>query len=182
LERRHHCLGENRHAILPTLAVANDDLRVIEVEVFHSKPQCLHEAQTASIQKLRDQMKLSFEVIEESLHIGARQNNGHSNRHPSAHDVFYPRKLNLENVAVQKQDRGERLVLGRCCDAAFDRQVRKELRDLRGRHVRRVSFAVEQNEAPNPLEIGSFCSEAVVLSSDTVAHTIEQLRGSFHAA
>ena len=135
LQRSRCAVRENRHAVLLTLAVAHHDLRVLEVDVLHAQSQRLHEAQPAAVQQLRDQVKRRLELREQRLHLSPRQNDRHVLRRAGANDVLEPRQLDLEYVAVQEQDRRQRLVLRRGRNPPFDREVRQEALDLGRRHL-----------------------------------------------
>lgn len=70
------------------------------------------------------------------------------------------------DVAVEEDQRIERLVLGRCRHLAIDREVGQEIRYLRLGHVRRVSLAVKQDEAPRPMDVRLFGADAEVSDAD----------------
>jgi len=57
-----NCVGKDRDAILLPLAVAHDDLRIVEIDVLHAQPQCLHETQAAAVQQLADEMELWLDL------------------------------------------------------------------------------------------------------------------------
>jgi hypothetical protein len=63
---------------------------------------------------------------------------------------------------VQKQNRAECLALRRRADLLFHGEPRQEPFDLLGAHCRRMCLAVEQDESPDPLDVGLFRAPAVV--------------------
>jgi hypothetical protein len=84
--------------------------------------------------------------------------------------------LITEDVAVEKQQCAERLVLRRRCDVLLNGERRQELGDLRAAHFRRVALAVERNEPPDPRDVGLLGAPAVAPDTDGVAHALEQSR------
>src|SRR3989338_6526594 len=93
-----------------------------------------------------------------------------------AYDVVQPGQGDVEHVAVEEQERAERLVLGRGGDAALDRQRAQEAGDLGRSHLGRVALAVEEDVAADPRDVGLLGAPAVVTGTHGVAHAVEQPR------
>src|SRR5438067_399061 len=95
---------------------------------------------------------------------------------PGSDDVIEPRELDAQNVAIQKEDRGKRLVLSRCAHSRFGGETREELRDFGSAHLRRMALIVEDDEAAHPTDICllGLCTPMPYLESP--AHTIEETR------
>ncbi len=90
--------------------------------------------------------------------------------------VVQPGDLLLKNLAVEKEERAERLVLRRCRDASLDGQGRQETCDLCRPHVRGMALAVKEDVAANPRDIRLLGATAIVPGSNRIAHTIEKPR------
>jgi hypothetical protein len=89
---------------------------------------------------------------------------------------FEPGQLDLQDVPIKEQDRVQRLILGRGGDIAANRQVAEEGCYFRCGHLTRVTLVVEEDEAPDPLQIRQLGSDAVVTQADDLAHLIQQPR------
>jgi len=79
----------------------------------------------------------------------------------------------LEHVAVEKQQHAERR-LGACGDIALHGQGAQELGDLGGAHLRGVALAVEEDVAPEPVDVGLLGPPAAVARSSARAHETEE--------
>jgi hypothetical protein len=86
------------------------------------------------------------------------------------------RALALANFPIQKMNRREGLVLGRRSNVLLNREVTQERIHLRSTHLPRVAIAVKVDEPANPVNIGLFGTQAVMLDTATLAHLIEQPR------
>ena len=95
-----------------------------------------------------------------------------------ADEIFQSREGLLEDVAVEEEERRERLVLGRGGDAGMGREVREESVDLPLAHLGRMPLAVEQDEAADPGGVRLLGAEAVVAHPDRLAEAIEQTRSA----
>ncbi len=81
-----------------------------------------------------------------------------------------------EDVAIQEQDAGQGLVLGRRRDLAAHGEIGQERDDFGGSHLVGVALVVEQDEATNPLYVGLFGPRAHVAQPDRLTHPIEEAR------
>jgi hypothetical protein len=68
-----------------------------------------------------------------------------------AHHAIQPRQIDLQHLAVKKQQRGQRLVLRRGRHTTDGGEMRQECFDLRAAHLSRMFLAVKENEAANPV-------------------------------
>src|SRR5690606_37234767 len=93
---------------------------------------------------------------------------------PGALDIVEPRKLDAEHLLVEEQERALRLVLRRRGHAPLDRQRRQEGLDLACTESGRMAFAVEHDEAPDPVAVRLLGAKAVVLEPDPVTDAVEQ--------
>jgi hypothetical protein len=83
-----------------------------------------------------------------------------------AFETFEHRHLELEDAAVEEDQRAERLVLGRGRGVAPDREVVEEGGDLCGAHLARVTTVVKADELANPAEVRLLRARRVVESAD----------------
>jgi hypothetical protein len=97
-------------------------------------------------------------------------------RHLRPRHLFDRSNLDPEHMAIKKQQGTERLILCRCADAPRGRKPRQEYPDLWRSHRRGMLLAVKDDESPDLLNVGVLGPPAVVPRSDSIPHTIEELR------
>ena len=61
-------------------------------------------------------------------------------------------------------------------------EVGEEGRDFGSAYLFRVPLIVEEDEAFNPVDIGFFGAEGVMLAADGIAHLVEECPGAFPRA
>ena len=90
-------------------------------------------------------------------------------------------EFDLQDVAVQKEDGRECLILCTGGNATLDRQMGQECFDFRGGHVLRMpppgGCAVEADELFDPGQVGLLGSETEVLDADYTACIFEERHG-----
>lgn len=74
-------------------------------------------------------------------------------------NAFDPRQIDAEHVAVQEQQRAQRLILRY---APLCRQRRQERLDLGRAHLARMVLAMEQDESSDPADLRLFGTDAAV--------------------
>ena len=85
-------------------------------------------------------------------------------------------QADLQDLPVQKLECCQRLILGRGGDVAFRREVSQECADIKGIEITGMLATMENNEPPNPSDVGILGASAVVTGSGTSAHLVEQSR------
>jgi hypothetical protein len=88
--------------------------------------------------------------------------------------MLEPRQVHAEHVAIQKEEGAANPVLGRGCDLVLYGERRQEGRDLGGTHVDGVAFAVEEDEPPNPMDVGLLGPPAVMPGAYGLADPVEE--------
>jgi hypothetical protein len=83
-----------------------------------------------------------------------------------ARTTFETRLRLFENRPVEEEESGEGLILGRGRDLSSNRQIRKKRVDLGFPHLDGMALAVEQDETPDPSDVGLLGPEAVVTGAD----------------
>ena len=111
----------------------------------------------------------------QGLHLGARQDDRQPLTPLGADYVVEPARFTAEDLLVQEEHGGERLVLRRRAHMPVDRQRCEELRDLRRPHLRRMPFVVKQDEPPSPTDVRFLGTVAVVACAKRIAHLIKEL-------
>ena len=88
----------------------------------------------------------------------------------------------MDDFAIEEEDGGEGLVLGRGGDIAFMGEVEEESLDpstgsgqrFLGAHLAGMAFVVEKNEAAHPVDVSLFGAVGVVLGAQDVTSLIEK--------
>jgi hypothetical protein len=91
-------------------------------------------------------------------------------------DLVQPWKGLGEDLLVEKEYRGQGLILRGSRDVALAREVVQERGDLRSAEARRMALSGEQDEPPDPLDVSLFGAVAVAPPLYRVAHEIEEPR------
>lgn len=110
------------------------------------------------------------------LHLPAGQNDWKALRTPRAHQISEVAGLTLQNVPVEEQNHCKGLRLRRGADSPGDREVGQEGIDLFPSELLGMSLFVEQNEVPNPPNVGRLGAPAVMARPKRVADTFPQSR------
>ena len=118
----------------------------------------------------------SLQMVENARHLVDREDHGKLDWPLGALDVVEPRQFDAQDLPIQEQQRGLRLILRGGGNLPVDRQMREKRLDLRGAKFRRMPLVVEENEAFNPVDIGLLRANAVVLAADGVVNAVEQSR------
>ena len=113
LKWRGQPLRQHRHTIFLTFAIAHCQLITVEIQVFHTQPDTLHQPQAAAIEQLGHQTIRLSELAKNSLDLRFGQHSWQALGHLGQHDITWGIERNVEHLAVEKQDRAACLVLGR---------------------------------------------------------------------
>lgn len=79
-----------------------------------------------------------------------------------------------QHVAVEKEQRGQRLVLGGSTDVLLLGEVQQEALDRGLAQVARMLLVVEKDEAPDPSTVDLLGASTVVLEPQALPHGVEQ--------
>lgn len=173
-ERPADALGQHGEAFAHPFAVANRDVAIAEVDILYPQPQALKEAQATAVEKFPHELIRAVELIKNGARFRSGEYDRNFRRSFHALDVIHEIQLSLEDLLVKKEQRRQRLVLGRGGDMVLHRQTRQEDADFPFAHLFRMAFCMEEDEAANPIDVGLLRSEAVVLDAQMPADAIEQ--------
>ena len=87
--------------------------------------------------------------------------------------LVQPRQGCLQHLAIQEQQRRQRLVLRGGSDIALARDVVEERGHLRRAHLPRVALPEKMYKAPDPMHVALFRAQAVVPPPDRITHALE---------
>ena len=176
LDRRPQRNREHGVPVLPTLAVADQDLVALEIQVLDPELKPFEQPHPGPVEQAADEARRPTHTGQEPPHLVAAQDHGQTGGPPRPHEAFQPGDLEAQRLPVQEQQRRERLVLGGGRDVTFDGEVGQERVDLDVAHFPRMSPAVEEDEAPDPADVGILGARRVVPRSQRRAHEVEQAR------
>ena len=83
-------------------------------------------------------------------------------------------KFAVEDVLVKEEQRTEGLVLGGGGDVAVKVEMGEKGGDFFFAHLVGMAFAVEEDEAANPIEVSVFCADAVTFDAKMPADAVEK--------
>jgi hypothetical protein len=116
---------------------------------------------------------LRIELHEQPPDLVLREHDGEPLRLLRVAYVAEPRQVDAEHLLVEKQKRGERLLMGRRGDVALGDEVGEECLDLDCAERQRMTLAVIDDEPSRPIHVRTFSAHAVVLVADAIAYAIE---------
>jgi hypothetical protein len=79
-------------------------------------------------------------------------------------------------LLIQKQQRAQCLILGRSRDMLLRCEMGQEIRNLCLTQIARMTFAVEENETADPIEVSLLGTQAVAARPHESAHLLQQFR------
>ena len=94
-----------------------------------------------------------------------------------AHGIHRVWQFLFEDMAVQEKD-SQSLVLGGGGYVLMRRQVGQEGFYLRHAHLLGMEFIMEEDVAPDPVHVGLFGADGIVLELDGIAHLIQEFLGA----
>ena len=174
LQRCDQRLRQHRDPVLGPLTVAHDNLGPLEIHILHPQSHALHQPHSRSIKQTRHQAMDAIHAIENRRHLLARQHHRQALRLLGADDLVEPGQIDIQHLAVKKQQGRQRLILRRRRHPPLHRKMSQKSLNLDRPHLARVALAVEEDEAFYPLKILCFGADAVMLDAQAIAHLVEQ--------
>jgi len=156
-------------------AFADADLVVAEIDVFDPEAQDFEEAEATAVEEVDHEPIIPFELGKDGPDFGAGKDDRKLRRAPDAFHAGEVLELPLEDLPIKEEEGAEGLILGGGGDAAVDGEVTEEGGNLRFAQLLGVAFAMEEDEAANPIEIRLLGADAVVFDAQMPTDTIEQL-------
>jgi hypothetical protein len=114
------------------------------------------------------------------LGLPAREHDGDARRPLRTFDALDVRQLCAEEIAVEEEQRRERLILCRGGDDPLGGEVREESADLVHTHLCRVSLAVKEDEALNPIGVGALGADAMMLQPQAPPDLLKERQSFSH--
>ncbi len=175
-QRLTQAFRQHRDPIAGPFAVAYNHLTPIEVEILHAHGESLADAQAGSVEEHADQPGHALETRQHAPRLDSRHDDRDARRLPRANDTVNAIQRLLQNVRIQEQDRGERLVLRRGGDVLPCCQVRQERVDVLLAEPAWMHLTIEPEKPADPVEVCLLGSRAVMTSAKCSNHTVVEPR------
>lgn len=122
-KRRHERLGKQGHPVPFPLPSPDPDLPLFEIEILGPQPRAFHEAEPRAVQERSHEARCPGQAIQDPGYLGAGEHDRNPSRPPGTDQAVEPVELDPQHLAVEEQDRAQRLVLGRRADDPLDREM-----------------------------------------------------------
>ena len=173
-EHPHRALGDQRAAVLTALARANDELAGPQQHVLDAQPTSLEQTCSRPVEKHRDAGRSALHSREHVRDLFTAEDHRQPHRALGAREAVDPWHLSLQYVPVQKENRAQRLVLGRRRDATIDGESFDEGPDPIRAGFPGIPAAEEQPVAADPMQIRLLGPAAVVARPQHRTHSIRE--------
>ncbi len=154
------------------------DLVAREVEILDAQRESLEKAQPGAVQQARNEPVHAPQMRHQRAHLRTREHDRQPAPRVRARHRADRAELSFQHVAVEEDERAQRLILRRCRHALLDRERRQELPDFLGPHRLRMALAVINDEPAHPVDIRLLRAPAPVPDTQGIADLIEQPRGA----
>ena len=164
-------VGEEGHAVAVGLRIADGDERIFKVEVLDAQAQGLKEAQAASVEKARDEIRHTVQFSEDAEAFVMAEVGLDVSAFPGAEGVQVAQG-DTEDFLVEEQEGAEGLVLGGGRDLLMGGEMGEESFDLWRAHGGGVAQFVEADKAFVPVEIGLLGADGIPAQADGLAEAV----------
>jgi hypothetical protein len=172
--------GKKGRAVLSPFSVAHDQLLAGEVDVLDAELQRLQDADSGAVDQRRAQVLDAGHSREDGADLAAREDHGQALGAFRMDDSLQPGDLPPQHVLVEKEQRGQRLILGRSAYVPLGRERAQEGGDFRLVQSGGMLAVVEVDESSDPGDVALFGATAVVAARRT-ARTRSRSRGGWAA-
>lgn len=174
--------GEDGDAVFGAFAVADDDLVLGEVDVFHAQAEAFVEAESGAVEDLDDEEGNPGELGQDALDFCAGEDDREALGffgHDRANGLF---DRPLQDMVVKEKDSAESLILGGGSDVLVNGKMSEEGFDVLDGHVFRMhvlapAFFMKENETLDPIDIALLGAVGVVHAPEGEAELIEEFWG-----
>ena len=174
LQRFDNGLWQYRYPVFVSLASPYHELAHFKINILHAKSQAFKQAQSRSIKQVAGNPVLSIQLAQYLSNLVRGKYRWQSSRLFSALNCIQLRHREFQGIPVKKQQSTECLVLGRSRDLAFNSQAGQKRLNLGFAQFSWVAPVMKSNKPSNPLNIGLFCSMAVMFKADALPDDFQQ--------
>lgn len=166
--------GEGYGAVVFALAVADDDLAVGEVYVFDAEAHTFHEAEARAEEELGHEFGDAVHFGDDFEGFFSGEDGWEAVGFFGADEVGGEFDFLEEDVAVEKEDGAEGLILGGGGDIGFGGEVGDVGLNFGDAHFFGMAFVVVEDVAATPFDVGLFGAVGVMLGANGVAELFEE--------
>lgn len=177
LESWHYAFRERYGAVIFSFSVTDDNLAVGKINILDAQAKTFHESQARTKKELSHEFWDASHFSDHCEGFCFGEDCGEAIWFFSADDVCGEFNLFEEDIAVEKKNGTEGLILCGCGDVSLGGKVGDEGLNFGGTHFGRVSLVVVEDVAPAPVKVGLFCTIGVVFGTNGVAELIEKFFG-----
>src|SRR3990172_2304760 len=178
LQRTDEGIWENGETILEALAIPDDDLTPVELDVFDTQPEALHQAEPASVEQFSHELVCARHAFQDLVYFLATQDGGQPFDAAGSNGRDGEVLIRIaQDHAVEEEDGIKGLVLGGGSDLAFDSEIGEVGFQVGGAHGLWVLTLMELEVALDPADVGLFSAERVVLPAEDLTGGGEDFRG-----
>ena len=179
-------VGQHSNPIFEALAIADDDLTLVELDVFDTQAEALHQAQPTAVEEFSHELVGAGHTFQDLADFFATQDGGQPFDTAGSDGRDGEVLIGIaQDHAVEEEDGVEGLVfpeghrdgVGGGSDLAFDGEVSEVGFQVGGAHGLWVPSRVELEESLDPADVGLFGAERVVLPAKDLTGGGEDFRG-----
>ena len=170
-------MGQDSDAVLSPFAIADKNQVLAKIHIFNAQAQAFHEAQAAAIEQFANELVYAGQAGDDLQRLGRGEDCGQLFRPVGPGHIDGAVEFLVEDIAVEKEQGSQRLVLGGGGNVVVNSQVGQEGFDLGGAHFGGVALVVEQDKAPDPADVGFFGAQGIMFKASAFTGLIEQLFG-----
>jgi len=178
-ERLDQLLGEDGDAICGSLAIADNDLVLGEVDIFNAQTHAFHETQSTAVEELGHEQVDARHLAEHGVNFISGQDGGQALGLFGLGGAKGVGNGLVEDFVVEEEKGAAGLVLGGGGDVFIDGEMGEEGFDfgraqIGGMTETAIPGFMKREIAFNPADICLFGAIRVVFAADGVAHKIEK--------
>ena len=154
-QRRLERARQHDDAVLAALAVAHDDDLADEVDVLHAQAHAFEQAHAGAVEQAGEQAGVALaHARQQGLHLDVGEHDRDALVRHRATELLQPRHVDAEHLAVEKEQRAQRLPMRGRGDAPLVGEHRQEGLHLRRAHLARMAPpAGPAHEAAHPIDV-----------------------------
>ncbi len=169
--------GSMVSSIRIALPTPYSDLVQAEIEILDSQTQSLEKPQPGSVQQPGNELLHASHTPENRPHLIPREYHREAVGLLGSHQIGDPGDLLAQDFTVEKQQRRERLVLGRCAHSAMDGETGQKRGHLAAAHLGRMPYAMKTHVALDPAGVGLLRPATVMPQPQRRPHLPQELHG-----
>jgi hypothetical protein len=175
LQQDQELFREHNHTVFAPLTVEHGDLMHGKIDILDPELTAFRDPEPAAVEHAYHEPGGTFQEAQDLGHFFP----GHDNRDAqwsfSPHGINGLIELNIENIAIQKNNGIEGLVLGGGADLSVHGQMREKSFDLCRSHSAGMPHVMKDNILFDPGEIGLFGSDGIMFAAQYIPDLIRQL-------